>query len=94
MVRLSLNISDSDKERLEFDSRARLDSRPNLPLTSIGRINTTKNLHSKLEEFETKIFRYELEATCSKKELDGLRDDYDKSRKEVESKADMIDQIL
>jgi chromosome segregation ATPase len=58
MVRLSLNISESDKYRMDFDSRARLDNRPNLPLTSIGRINTDKNLHSKMEEYQAKIYRY------------------------------------
>lgn len=54
---------------MDFDSRARLDSRVNLPLTSIGRINTDKNLHSKMEEYQAKIYRYELEANCSRKEL-------------------------
>lgn len=74
MVRLSLNISEPDKDRMEFDSRARLDSRPNIPLTSIGRINTDKNLQTKMEEYQAKIYRYELEANCSRKELEGLKD--------------------
>ena len=54
---------------MDFDSRARLDSLVHLPLTSIGRINTDKNLHSKMEEYQAKIYRYELEASCSRKEL-------------------------
>ena len=42
MIRLSLNISESEKERMDFDSRQ---------VISMNKINTAKSLQNKLEDF-------------------------------------------
>ena len=44
-----------------------------------------------MEEYQAKIYRYELEAGCSRKELEGLKDEYDQSRRELDVKTDQLE---
>lgn len=69
-MRVSLNVSETDKEKLDSDLKPYQDYKD---FRSLSRINDSKALQTKLEEYETRLLRYELENNEVNNELEFFR---------------------
>ena len=63
-------------------------------MLSFTRLNTSKAIQSRLEECEARLYRYELESDMMRTETDYFKDEYEKSKKELEVRHEQFEEAI